>query len=114
MFNSKPEAPVPPSGNSEESGEQEDEGEASDAPEDTWQAPIGEGGDTNWRPEYADIRDDRVVLYGTLLREIGTFIYRVRATNAGAYNVPPPFAEGMYDRRLLARGSASLLQVVKP
>lgn len=90
------------------------ENEESDAQDNRWQAPIGEGGDSNWHPEYADIRDDRVVLYGTLSRDVGNFVYRVRATNAGIFNVPPPFAEGMYDRRLQARGEAGRLQVVKP
>jgi uncharacterized protein YfaS (alpha-2-macroglobulin family) len=108
VVNAKPESSEPPPVEGEESEEQEDQ------QENKWQAPIGEGSGSNWWPEYADVRDDRVVLYGTLQRNVGTFIYRVRTTNAGAYNVPPPFAEGMYDRRLLARGVASMLQVAKP
>ena len=79
-----------------------------------WQAPVGEANYSTWQPSYADIRDDRVILYGNLGRNIGTFVYRVRATNAGIFHVPAPFAEGMYDRKLYARGAAGKLEVVKP
>lgn len=89
------------------------EGEvATSAP--AWQAPVGEANYSTWQPNYADIRDDRVILYGNLGRNIGTFVYRVRATNAGLFQVPAAFAEGMYDRKLYARGVAGKLEVVKP
>lgn len=77
-----------------------------------WQSPLGES--SGWQPDYADIRDDRVILYGTLSRDVGQFTYRVRATNAGKFFVPAPFAEGMYNRRLQGRGEAKMLEVVKP
>lgn len=85
-------------------------GEVPPAP--AWQAPMGEAG--GWQPEYADIRDDRVILYGTLSRNVGQFTYRVRATNAGKFFVPAPFAEGMYNRRLQGLGKGGVLEVVKP
>lgn len=97
--------------------EQPADAESSDSDADTgavWQAPLGETGASAWRPDYADIRDDRVVLYGNVGRTVGTFTYRVRAANEGRYAVPAPFAEGMYDRRLQARGMAGRLEVVKP
>lgn len=78
-----------------------------------WQAPIGEAGNS-WLPEYADIRDDRVVLYGMVNRDVGTFVYRVRATNAGKFTIPATFMEGMYNRQLQAQGKASTLEVTKP
>lgn len=77
-----------------------------------WQSPFGESG--GWQPDYADIRDDRVILYGTLSRDVGQFTYRVRATNAGKFFVPAPFAEGMYNRKLQGLGEAKTLEVVKP
>ena len=93
----------------------EGEGEGEQVPSaPAWQAPVGEANYNNWQPNYADIRDDRVILYGNLGRNIGTFVYRVRATNAGVFQVPAPFAEGMYDRKLYARGAAGKLEVVKP
>lgn len=92
---------------------QGEEGEAQPATAPpAWHATMGEPG--GWQPEYTDIRDDRVILYGTLSRDVGTFIYRVRATNAGTFFVPAPFAEGMYNRKLQGRGTGSKLEVVKP
>jgi pyruvate/2-oxoglutarate dehydrogenase complex dihydrolipoamide dehydrogenase (E3) component len=37
------------------------------------------------------------VLYGDIGKNAGTFVYRVRATNAGVFQAPPAFAESMYD-----------------
>jgi len=90
------------------------EGEAGegDAAAPAWQALMGVA--SGWQQEYADIRDDRVILYGTLSRDVGTFTYRVRATNAGTFFVPAPFAEGMYNRKLQGRGKGGVLEVVKP
>ena len=79
-----------------------------------WQPPIGEPERSDWHPHYADVRDDRVVLYGNLSHDAGTLIYRVRATNAGSFVAPPPYAEGMYDRNLQGRGKGSLLTITKP
>ena len=76
--------------------------------------PIGLPGRSDWSPHHVDVRDDRVVLYGDANRNIGTFVYRVRANNAGTYQVPPAFAEGMYDRRIVALGRSSMLEVIKP
>ena len=44
----------------------------------------------------------------------GTFVYRVRATNAGVFQSPPAFAEGMYDRTVTGLGLAGKLEIVKP
>lgn len=75
-----------------------------------WQSPIGEPGN-RWQPNYVDVRDDRVILYGTLSRDMGQFVYRVRATNVGKFALPAPFAEGMYNRRLKALGKQSVIEV---
>jgi uncharacterized protein YfaS (alpha-2-macroglobulin family) len=37
----------------------------------------------------------------------------VRATNAGTFQVPPAFAEGMYNRTVLALSRGGTLEVVK-
>ncbi len=71
-------------------------------------------GPTLWEPTFVDTRDDRVVLYAPLWREVGTYEYRVRATNAGIFQTPPPYAEGMYNRTLQGRGSGGTLTIVKP
>jgi uncharacterized protein YfaS (alpha-2-macroglobulin family) len=75
--------------------------------------PIGVPGQSNWAPQHLDVRDDRVVLYGDVTRDASTFVYRVRATNAGMYAVPPAFAEGMYDRKIAGIGLAGKLEIVK-
>jgi alpha-2-macroglobulin len=76
--------------------------------------PIGLGDKSNWRPYHIDVRDDRVVLYGDATKDAATFVYRVRATNAGIFQAPPPFAEGMYDRTVVGLGVGGRLEIVKP
>ena len=104
----------------EAASSEDGEGEASEyveedsQEEESWQAPIGETELSNWQPDYVDVRDDRVVLYGTALRDVGTFVYRVRATNAGTFNTPPAYAEGMYETTLQGRGNVGQLEITKP
>jgi uncharacterized protein YfaS (alpha-2-macroglobulin family) len=73
---------------------------------------FGNSGD--WRPEFADVRDDRIVLYGTLTKNLAEYTYRIRATNAGTFFVPPSYAESMYDRKLRARAAAGRITVEPP
>ncbi|HZP67159.1 MAG TPA: hypothetical protein VFB32_12730, partial [Rudaea sp.] len=77
-----------------------------------WQSPIGTP-DSTWAPEYADVRDDRVVIYGTATRDVQQFVYRIRATNAGTFVVPPAYGESMYDRTVQARALGTKIEVVK-
>ena len=76
--------------------------------------PIGVRAKSTWSPAHLDVRDDRLVLYGDIGRDVSTFVYRVRATSAGVFQVPPAFAEGMYDRTVAGLSPASKLEVVKP
>lgn len=69
---------------------------------------------TGWEPAFVDTRDDRVVLYAGLARDVATYEYKVRATNAGVYRIPPPYAEGMYERGLQGRGEGGTLTIVEP
>ena len=80
-----------------------------------WRSPIGLSSST-WQPEYADIREDRVVIYGTATPDVREFVYRIKATNAGQFIVPPAYGESMYDRRIQARspGGATLTVVHAP
>ena len=70
--------------------------------------------DSDWSPDFSDIRDDRVVLYGSLTRDVITYTYKVRAINAGTYHVPAAYAEGMYDRALQGRDEGGMLTIVEP
>lgn len=66
---------------------------------------------SQWSPDYMDLREDRIVLYGTIDDEAKEFVYHIKATNKGAYVVPPAYAEGMYDRKLRYRGLAAQITV---
>ncbi len=76
--------------------------------------PVGVLGRLDWFPNHIDVREDRVVLYGDLTRNAGTFVYRVRATSAGTFQTAPAFAEGMYNRTVTGLSLAGKLEVVKP
>jgi uncharacterized protein YfaS (alpha-2-macroglobulin family) len=76
--------------------------------------PIGVPGQSNWFPSHIDLREDRLVLYGEATKDVGTFVYRVRATNAGVFQTPPAFAEGMYNRTVTGMSPAGKLEIVKP
>jgi uncharacterized protein YfaS (alpha-2-macroglobulin family) len=64
-----------------------------------------------WQPVFADVREDRVVLYGGFTKNMAEYRYRIRASNAGTFLVPPSYAESMYDRTLRARTVPSRVTV---
>jgi alpha-2-macroglobulin len=66
-----------------------------------------------WTPDYIDVREDRVIFYGTIGTNAQTFIYRMRPTNLGNFVVPPLYAEGMYDRSVQARSMGSVFKIVE-
>jgi uncharacterized protein YfaS (alpha-2-macroglobulin family) len=76
--------------------------------------PVGVATLSDWHPHEIDLRDDRLVLYGDAQPTSGTFVYRVRATNAGVFQIPPAFAEAMYARGVMATSPAGRLEIVKP
>jgi len=78
----------------------------------TWHSPIGTK-DSTWSPDYADVRDDRVLIYGSATRDVRQFVYRIRATNAGTFVVPPAYGESMYDRTVQARSLGTKIEVTK-
>ena len=69
---------------------------------------IREDSNNSWEPDYVDIREDRVVIYGTVTDEVKTFTYKTKAINSGTFIVPPMFAESMYNKDIRA------LSVYKP
>lgn len=62
--------------------------------------------------EFFDVREDRVVIYSHASANAQTYTYRIRATNAGEFNVPPAYAESMYERSKRARSVAGRLTVL--
>jgi uncharacterized protein YfaS (alpha-2-macroglobulin family) len=77
-----------------------------------WKPAIGTSM-ADWSPDYADLREDRVVLYGTVGKDVKRFVYRIKATNTGTFAIPPAFAESMYERALRARSLGGRIVVEK-
>jgi len=75
-----------------------------------WVSPIGTESST-WSPDFVDIREDRVVLFGTVGPKAQEFVYRVKATNKGTFAVPPLYGECMYDRTVKARALPGTITV---
>jgi uncharacterized protein YfaS (alpha-2-macroglobulin family) len=61
--------------------------------------------------DFVEVREDRVVFFGTLGPDVREIEYRIKATNRGEYTVPPPMAESMYDRGIHGHGVAGKIQV---
>lgn len=72
------------------------------------------GGRSQDFPDFADLREDRVVLYGTATDQVQEFSYRIKATNAGNYSVPPAYGTSMYNPKVQARAVITHLQVDPP
>lgn len=97
-----------------DSGNQADQGGDSEVKPSAFRSPVALSTST-WHPDYADIREDRVVIYGTATPDVREFVYRIKASNAGKFIVPAAYAESMYDRTVQARspGGAMLTVVNK-
>ncbi len=76
--------------------------------------PLGSSEKSTWTPQHIDVRDDRIVLYGSIGKDVSTYVYRARATNAGVYQAPPAFAENMYDPKTSGLSTAAKLEIEKP
>lgn len=63
--------------------------------------------------EYADVREDRVIFFGSIDASAREIVYRMKATNIGQYTIPPILAESMYDPTTKARGIVGLITVTK-
>ncbi len=90
-----------------------EDGSAPAPAETTWRSTVGLPNST-WMPDYADVRDDRVVIYGTATPDVREFIYRIKATNVGQFVVPPAYGESMYERSVQAQSLGGRITVVKP
>jgi alpha-2-macroglobulin len=69
------------------------------------------GGQSTWEIEYADIREDRVIFYGTVNSQMTEITYKVRATNVGEFVVPAAYGEAMYERRIFGRSAGAAFKV---
>ena len=77
-------------------------------------ANVSELGAYNFRPDYLDIRDDRLVFFGDFRQqEARKFYYALRAVTPGTFTVPPIKAEAMYDPTKSAVAAGGTIRVVK-
>lgn len=67
-----------------------------------WQSDVEEGETEYWSPTHYELREDRIISYGDVGSESNTFVYQLKAVNAGTYQIPPAYAESMYDRSIKA------------
>ncbi len=96
-----------------ENNEQSDASE-NDNSEEQWISPIATGKYT-WYPDYTDVREDRVIIYGSTRNDhIQTFNYQIKATNIGQYAVPPAYGEAMYDRDIQAVSKGGNKIIIEP
>jgi uncharacterized protein YfaS (alpha-2-macroglobulin family) len=104
------------SGDSDNNGNSNDSGDSDATVNAAWRSPVATAAGSNWNLDYADVREDRVVIYGFADTEVHEFIYRIKATHTGRFIVPPAYGESMYDRRIQAQapGGATLTVVPAP
>ncbi len=111
MQGASPDQAAPAADADQNQAEGEGEGDA-DAPADCgcwffWYHPPG-------FPDYADLREDRVVAYGNIGTSVSELTYRIKATNTGTFAVPPAYGEAMYDRSIQAQSTAGSITVIAP
>jgi hypothetical protein len=82
-------------------GEEGGDGGGEAAPDNTSnfpaQMPPAVSGKSGWHPDYVDVREDRVVAYGTIEGDV-EFVYLIQAENKGVFGIPPAFCQSIYDR----------------
>jgi uncharacterized protein YfaS (alpha-2-macroglobulin family) len=61
--------------------------------------------------DYADVREDRLLAFGSVTGSETQIQYRIKATNCGTYAIPPVQAEAMYHQKIRARGVSGTLTV---
>lgn len=74
-----------------------------------WRSPVMAAG-SSWEPEFTDVREDRVILFGYGREKLQEFIYQIKPTNPGTFVIPPTFAEAVYNRdvQALSAGGGTL------
>jgi len=78
-----------------------------------WRPTFGEARGS-WSPDYAEVREDRVNVYGLADASAREFVYTVKATVVGSFAVPPAYGEGMYDRTVRAWSQPRRIVVRRP
>ncbi|MDI2089961.1 alpha-2-macroglobulin [Commensalibacter oyaizuii] len=88
---------------------------SSNADNDNELRDASDDGTAHWYPDFVNIQEDKILLYGSISTDISEYVYRIKATNAGKYNIPPAYGEGMYNPSIRGRSiSGGYLTVVGP
>ena len=67
----------------------------------------------DFKPDYLDIRDDRLIFFGTFPRQRERkFYYALRAVTQGEFTLPPITAEAMYDATKSTVSGSARIEVV--
>ena len=66
---------------------------------------------SGWRSDYLDVREDRLVYYGSFDERMVELRYRVKATSPGEFAAPAAHAAAMYHRSVRGRSAAGRLVV---
>lgn len=67
----------------------------------------------DFKPDYLDIRDDRLIFFGTFPRQRERkFYYALRAVTQGEFTLPPIVAEAMYDPTKSAVKGSMQIEIV--
>jgi uncharacterized protein YfaS (alpha-2-macroglobulin family) len=64
-----------------------------------------------WQPAMLDVREDRVLAFGSVPSELVVWHYKIKAVNRGTFVTPPAYVESMYERTIKARGVVGTLTV---
>jgi len=64
-----------------------------------------------WKADYVDVREDRLVFYGSFDSSVTELSYRAKVTSAGTFTVAPLYARSMYNRSILAHTAGKSLKV---
>lgn len=61
--------------------------------------------------DFNEIREDRVLIFAPLSRDVSTFTYRAQLTAGGEFTVPPVTVMDMYNSALRATGETRTFTV---
>lgn len=62
--------------------------------------------------DFVDAREDRVIYFTSLDSSAKELVYKIKATNLGDYQVPPVFAESMYNPMLKASSITESIRII--
>ena len=66
-----------------------------------------------WMPDYVDVRDDRVIIFGHAVYGNQYYYVLLRAVTPGRYFLPPASAVIMYEPELNAHTNAGTFEIFK-